>query len=455
MPQFELETVPFLKFARKTLGDGAFFSKKPWTSAPRLDRTIRIRMSFFSRARNLSAGFAGTFLFSLASFAQVSLSPVGGEFAPVDAMIGDQVQPNLSLGSSGGYLVWEDNASGRAASVINATRLDSSFHSTSIIHVNKATKGEAQKPKVQILKDGRAVFVWQGNPLGAPDIYARFVNANGDFVTSDVRVNSYVKDTQINPAVTSLGDGALIVWQSYKQDGNFYSIHARRFSGVGAALGTELLINQNKAFNQRTPAVATLANGNFVVSWVSDEQRFPNSVDILARIFSPTGVAVGDEFRLNSNTNICANPSVAPLASGGFTVVWGEKDAVSLTNSWDIVGRSFSADGLPTAPGFGINTFLYGDQFAPHIASTGDSALVVWTSLRQDGSWEGVFGRLLSGGQIAGDEFKINQTTVSRQIHPTVSSNGANKFLVNWSCFKAITSFDLFGQAYSIQNNQP
>jgi len=48
----------------------------------------------------------------------------------------------------------------------------------------------------------------------------------------------------------------------------------------------------------------------------------------------------------------------------------------------------------------------------------------------------------------------INTTTVSRQMHPTIASDGAGRFLVVWSSYVGRTSFDLYGQRYTVTVGQ-
>ena len=49
---------------------------------------------------------------------------------------------------------------------------------------------------------------------------------------------------------------------------------ARFFTPAGKKVGAaNFLINQFTAYNQRTPAVAALKNGGFVVAWVSEQER--------------------------------------------------------------------------------------------------------------------------------------------------------------------------------------
>jgi hypothetical protein len=90
------------------------------------------------------------------------------------------------------------------------------------------------------------------------------------------------------------------------------------------------------------------------------------------------------------------------------------------------------------------------------VAALGTDYLVVWTSLGQDGSREGVFGRVLWGdGVPAGDEFRVNTTTVSQQLHPVVASDGVERFLAVWTSFTGVAAgMDLFAQRYA-STNQP
>ena len=97
-----------------------------------------------------------------------------------------------------------------------------------------------------------------------------------------------------------------------------------------------------------------------------------------------------------------------------------------------------------------VNSYLYGDQYAPRISSIGVDYLVVWTSLAQDGSREGVFGRSLNGnGTLASGEFRVNTTTAGQQMQPSVASDGVNQFVVVWTSYTGSpNNFDLFAQRY-------
>jgi hypothetical protein len=131
---------------------------------------------------------------------------------------------------------------------------------------------------------------------------------------------------------------------------------------------------------------------------------------------------------------------------------WSEKDLTSVTtNSWDVYACAFLNTGVAAGPVVRLNQYLFGDQYAPKLASLGSDVLAVWTSLGQDGSSEGVVGRFLSSNVTPeGNEFLVNTTTIGPQIHPAVAADGQARFLVAWASFTGLAyGFDLFAQRYA------
>jgi hypothetical protein len=102
---------------------------------------------------------------------------------------------------------------------------------------------------------------------------------------------------------------------------------------AGVKIGGETKANDTTAFNQRAASIAPLSDGRFVLVWVSEQERFENSVDVYGRIYSAAGVAATGAFLVNSGTNVCAYPSVASSSDGGFAVVWMERDMQSNGNA--------------------------------------------------------------------------------------------------------------------------
>ena len=176
---------------------------------------------------------------------------------------------------------------------------------------------------------GGAAFVWQGGKLGFQRIYARFLASSNTCATGDVLVNT-LTNSQMDAAVTTLADGNVaVVWANLTN--SMKDVYVQRLSPVGQRLGGAILVNQFTAYNQRSPGIAALSDGRFVVVWISEQQQAENTADVYARIYSAAGIPAGNEFLVgNGVTNVCANPSVAAAADGGFVVAWMQKDLTVL-----------------------------------------------------------------------------------------------------------------------------
>jgi len=442
----------------------------------------------------------------------------GTEYAIVGSLPGDQVHPDVALTASGGFVVWQDNITDGDGWGVSAMQLNGTLAgSGSSFRVNVQGAGDQENPRVALLKGGGAVFVWQGGQKGFQHIYARFLTPTNTWMTTDdVPVSSgsvsnvttyttnvtitivtnsvshhitYTTNTtttiitntsevaasfQITPAVATLTNGNVVmVWASFDEAGSssLLDVYGRIFSPAGVPVTGEFLINQFTSYNQRTPAVAALANGGFVVAWVSErsigapnpstfetpgQMSYPG-VDIYARLYDGSGNAQGNEFPVNTDSNPCADPAVAAGPDGGFMMTWDARDMTSpLGNGLDVYACSFNSVGTVIGTVLRVNTYLYGDQYAPRISSLETDYLIVWTSLAQDGSREGVYGQFLRGnGSVIGNEFCVNTTTVNSQIQPAVASDGVSQFLAIWSSFTGLPyGVDLYAQRY-INSQQP
>ena len=399
-------------------------------------------------------------------------SPNGTEYSVIGSLPGDQVYPSIAATSAGGFAVWQDKFTDGSGEGISARRLDGTLSGTlGTFRVNVQGTNNQENARVAMLPNGGAAFVWQGGQPGFQHIFGRFLSPSNTFLTNtDLAVSAFTNHFQINPVLATLANGNVVmVRASYDQAGatSMQDVYAKILSSSGQTVSNEFLVNQFTNFNQRTPAVAALNNGGFVIAWVSEQERSaaPNlvsnttyytsstvprpSVDIYARLYNAQGGAVGNEFLVNTDSNPCANPEVAAASDGSFMVAWSAKDMVNLAFGWDVFARSFTSSGTG-GTAVRVNKYQLGDQYGPKISAIAQDYLIVWTSVGQDGSREGVFGQFVhAGGGLVGSEFRVNTTTVSQQIQPTVTSDGANQFLVVWASFTgAPNSFDLFGQRY-------
>jgi hypothetical protein len=383
----------------------------------------------------------------------------------------------------------------------------------SVFRVNHQPVGNQEKPQVLGLSDGSTLFAWEQRQAGKPGVFVRLLDANGRFATGDLLVNTptwpssvkqsnswhvlsrntwklrkfkfrerilNVREQAGGVALGAMPDGGAVVayhairraeTNSYRVVTNDYAtktwfrkvvfaddwmhdVFFQRLDGQGRKVGPEVMVNQYTSYNQRNPAVAVLSDGRFIVVWVSEYPATANwrhnfRVALFGRLFNAQGEPVGDEFSMAAGDELIqANPSVVAQTGGGFTVLWSQQEGTT-SRRWDVYAQNFGPDSAAAGAAFRVNDYTTGDQFAPKVAAQGDNHLVVWTSVGQDGSREGVYGRFLAAGALAGDEFRVNTTTVSRQMHPGVAANGAGRFLAVWAGFARETGLDLFAREYS------
>ena len=412
-------------------------------------------LPLISLVRSLAFCLALLILTSAPVLGQSGYEAEGGEYAIAGALLGDQITPEAGLGTNGGYVVWADNITDESGLGISARRVDSSLSgSLSTFRVNAGGTGDQENPRVALLNNGGAVFVWQGGPQGVQQIYARFLSPSNTWLTGDVLVNTYTNSQHQSPAVVVNKNGlVLVVYASYDQDGSFQGIYGQRMVAAGTKLAGEFAVNTTTALNQRSPSAVALSDGTFEVVWVSETALTAEQYDvsIYARRF-PASVStpLSGEIKVSTGTNICANPVVAATSDGRFAVTWAERDLTVEDNGWDIYGRVFSNDGTPVSTVRRLNTMQYGDQMVPKLAALGTDYLAVWASMGQDSSWEGVYGQFMgSDGTLRGGEFQANTTVMSRQWQPAVAADGSYHFLVLWGSFVGgDSSFDLYAQRY-------
>ena len=156
--------------------------------------------------------------------------------------------------------------------------------------------------------------------------------------------------------------------------------------------GAEFQANSFTNIHQYRPAVASHANGNFVVVWQSYLQDGA-SYGVFGQRFTAAGLPLGSEFQVNSYTpSFQSFPAVASTANGNIVAVW--QSYLQDGSSYGVFGRRFNASGVPQASEFQANTYAAGNQLFPAVGSDANgNFVVVWESAGQDGSGFGIFGQ--------------------------------------------------------------
>jgi hypothetical protein len=284
-----------------------------------------------------------------------------------------------------------------------------------------------------------------GGDYNLPFTVHPIVNIDPEF-----RVNSHTTLGQTAPAVASDADGNFVVaWQSDGQDGSGNGIYAQRYNSAGTALGEEFRVNTFTDDQQISPAIAMNATGDFVIVWQSlgqDESGF----GIYAQRYSAAGAAVGEEFRVNSTTTHSQQAaSVAIDGAGNFVVAW-ESDLQAGTG-YDVYAKRYNAAGAAVGAEFPVNSYTTNDQRIPSVATNDAGNLVIfWQSTLQDNSANGIYGQRYNGsGAPVGAEFIGNSQTASSQDKPSVAMDAAGNFVLAYKGQQDDTALGIFFRRFT------
>jgi len=186
-----------------------------------------------------------------------------------------------------------------------------------------------------------------------------------------------------SPAATGLADDQFLVAFRAAVAGDAGNIRYQVYNAAGGYEGFDL----SRPGVQAVPHVATLANGNVILTWADYNPNYDNFNNVIIRgqILAPDGTPIGSELVLAMTDVPVVDRSgkidgttlndygLTALAGGGFAVSWGESPFAS-----GIFVREFNSSGValrdPTLVGSGAADL-------PHIAAlAGGGYEVVWSS---------------------------------------------------------------------------
>ncbi len=261
----------------------------------------------------------------------------------------------------------------------------------------------------------------------------------------EFQANTYAPGNQDTSAVASDADGNfVVVWASELEDGSGRGVFGQRFAYDGSVLGDEFQVNTHTTLDQLNPSVAMDTDGDFAVVWESVGQDGDSS-GIFSQRYSNDGTLVGLEFQVNTfTTSYQSWPLVAMDAGGDFVVVWNGYTDGSYQG---VFAQVFSSDGTPSGSELVVNTYTTGIQTSHSVAmDAGGDFVVVWQSY--DGNYD-VFGqRFANDGSLVGGEFQVN--TETEGASPTVAMNEEGAFVVVWDRWQALgDGLSVFGQRFA------
>ena len=357
---------------------------------------------------------------------------------------GSAEQPVMTALASGGFVVaWSFNSTG-----IRLQLFDRHGDKVGVeIPVSVPTVSAEQPVSVTALSSGGFLVSWAGldsaNFENGVDVRAQMFNANGQSVGGSFRVNTTVDNHQQQPQAAGLEDGGfVIVWSalSTTNQGSDQNIRGQRYDANGAPVGGEFAVNiVSTALYQYAPLVEAMPGGGFVVSWIS--QVDPKTA---GQVFDASGARVGGEFQLGLDYE--GMRAMTVLSNGNFVIAGG-------ISSGELMAQMFSPTGIAIGDPFQLNTVTTGIQDMPTLVALPDGGFLA--------SWRQAVGGInfIEDGEIkaqifdatgdkVGEEFMVNPSAAGGQAVPAVVSFGSGDFGVAWTDYSPDFDIDVEMRLY-------
>ncbi|WP_111732385.1 calcium-binding protein [Roseovarius amoyensis] len=369
------------------------------------------------------------------------VTPLGGEILVNTTTGSGQDNQVITTLAGGGFVItWTDNSATGGDTSLSAVRAqvfaaDGTPVGTEIL-VNSTTQDRQQTQQIIALDGGGFVITWQDWHVGGGDIRAQVFTANGTAVGGEILVNSTTLDNQWGPQITALNGGGFAVswtdWSSGDQD-----VRAQVFAADGTPVGGEVLVNTTTTGSQGSQQeITALAGGGFVITWQDSSETGGDTSDtaVRAQVIAADGTPVGGEVLVNTTTtDIQFNPNIAPLAGGGFVIIWEDQSS----DLADIRAQVFAADGTPVGSEFLVNATTVLQQWNPQItALEGGGFVVTWQDSSFTGgdtSSPGVRAQVFTAdGTPVGGELQVNTTTTGGQGTQQITALEGGGFVITW-----------------------
>ncbi|MBN1349708.1 T9SS type A sorting domain-containing protein [candidate division KSB1 bacterium] len=181
---------------------------------------------------------------------------------------------------------------------------------------------DQESPAIAMNQYGYAVICWTDERNGNQDIYAQIYSAKGFPLGKNFKVSDDGGTAgQRFPDVAVDNTGCFVItWEDYRDDPGYGDIYAQRFEANGEPIESNFKVNRDDpGRDQRTPAIATDANGNFVICWF--DARYPQG--IYAQRFDSSGTASPEEkIQITDEVISCQTPAISMSQNGNYVVTW-------------------------------------------------------------------------------------------------------------------------------------
>ena len=328
--------------------------------------------------------------------------------------------------------------------------------------VNTLTAGNQNEPIITKLSSGGWVVIWQTD-TNSGVLHGQLFDPTGAKQGGEFPVTTTASGA---PAAASTPDGGFIVtWQGSNGDGG--DIHAQRFNGSAAKVGTEITVPTSNTDYQFQPRISVAADGSYLISWTTETHdqfgstgdypwvarfdaagnrlgidlnvssiahagadwvalsaghyavAYSDGSNVLARFvdIDSSGIYTAAPFALNDPDQTVGTPynvSLVKLSDGSFAAAWSSYiDFGNFFSTYGIASRTFDATGAHGS--VGAVSQVGGFNGDVHLAALADGYVVSWGAYTSGNSIDGMssFARVFdNSGDAIGDRFTVNTSTV-------------------------------------------
>jgi len=395
-------------------------------------------------------------------------SPIDSNFRVNDDGTGNrQTEPAVTMDCLGDFVItWRDD---RYFSIYGSEIYAQRYYSTGAafgynFYVNDDVGNNDQDhPDIAADSIGNFVITWEDKRLYSTfrrEIFAQRYNYTGTLLGGNFPVNNDMDTAdQKDPAVAADALGNFVItWEDGRNWGR--DIYAQRYTFAGSTLGSNFRVDDASPSDQSEPDVARDYSGRFAVCWRDDYYGIEG--DIFLQRFDSSGVKVGSIIRTNVDAHgmVQRVPSVAMDSLGTMVLAWEDyRNAGNLDFLADIYAQRLSWTGSFLGLNFKVNTDTASAyQFSPVVTTDGDNDFVVtWEDWRNNSTGKDVYAAAFnSSGTALGSNFKVSTyANDGEETSPDIAMNRHSNFVIAWNVLFGGYSggdYDIYAQRFTFPN---
>ena len=238
-------------------------------------------------------------------------------------------------------------------------------------------------------------------------------------------MNSYTIFLQVQPAVASDADGDFVVAWAEPRGAYDSGVFVQRYASSGVPKGAAFQVTNYTTIDYTFPEVFADSDGDFVVAWAGGYVEASYRA-VRAKRYDSSGT---EQFALVLPG--AAEPAVSGESNGDFVLVWSEETKIGYSA---IFGQLYQSTGALLGTEFHVSSDLgLRREYDPSVAADADGDFVVVWENRSNFARNVLGRRFASSGAPLGQDFPVSALTEGYEYAARVSSDPAGNFVVAWN----------------------